>query len=237
MINVLYQDRFPVTDKISVMIPKVGDVLNHEEDYYALLSMLTSMPIDMMVQLDDIGVDFTTITDYDLFLILFNGIKDKDSSLIFGDLDLSKFELAQNTETDMMVVLDRENDIVIDRLVHAKITNVLRHIHGLKKDTRTPGNNAAKKYMIDRARVKQKRHAGKEHMSQLEPLIVSMVNTCEFKYDFEGTRELSIYQFNESVRQVMNKIDYDNRMIGVYSGCINAKELSQEDLTWLKTNK
>ena len=60
-----------------------------------------------------------------------------------------------------------------------------------------------------------------------------MVNTEQYKYDFEGTRELSIYQFNESVRQIINKVDYDNRMIGVYTGNINTKELSQQDFNWL----
>jgi hypothetical protein len=60
-----------------------------------------------------------------------------------------------------------------------------------------------------------------------------MVNTEQFKYDFEGTRELSIYQFNESVQQIIKKTDYDNRMYGVYAGTVNPKELSKDDLNWL----
>ena len=90
--------------------------------------------------------------------------------------------------------------------------------------------------MLQRAREKQKRAKGRTSDSQLESLIVALVNTEQYKYGFEGTRELSIYQFNESVRQVIKKIDYDNRMYGVYSGTINAKELKREDLTWLSTN-
>lgn len=69
--------------------------------------------------------------------------------------------------------------------------------------------------------------------SQLEELIVAMVNTEQYHYGFEGTRELSIYQFNESVHQVIKKIDYDNRMHGIYSGTVSAKDLSQDDLNWL----
>ena len=78
-----------------------------------------------------------------------------------------------------------------------------------------------------------KRHKDRKEDSQLESLIIAMVNTEQFKYDFEGTRELSIYQFNESVRQVIKKTDYDNRMYGIYTGTINPKELSQKDLNWL----
>ena len=55
----------------------------------------------------------------------------------------------------------------------------------------------------------------------------------EIKYDFESVKNLSIYQFNESVKQIIRKVDYDNRMFGVYSGTISAKDLSQEDLDWL----
>lgn len=83
--------------------------------------------------------------------------------------------------------------------------------------------------------MKLKRRKDKSTQSQLEPLIIAMVNAAEYKYDFEGTRNLTIYQFNESVRQVIHKVDYNNRMIGVYTGNINAKELSQEDLNWLNT--
>lgn len=196
--------------------------------------MFTAMPIDMMVQLDDIGIDFTTLNEYDLFLLLFAGISKYDTSLLFGDLDLSKFELAENTENSTIVLLDKENDIVIDRAIYNQIAGVLRDIHHLEKNTKKPGNEEARKYMIERARKKQKKKAREKAYSQLEPLIISMVNTEQFKYDFEGTRSLSIYQFNESVRQVINKVDYDNRMYGVYTGSIDAKSLSQDQLNWIK---
>ena len=87
--------------------------------------------------------------------------------------------------------------------------------------------------MLRRAKEKMLRNKNRKQESQLESLIIAMVNTEQYKYDFEGTRELSIYQFNESVRQVIKKVDYDNRMYGVYAGTINVKELSQDDLNWL----
>ena len=60
-----------------------------------------------------------------------------------------------------------------------------------------------------------------------------MVNTEQYKYDFERTKELSIYQFNESVRQIVQKVDYQNKMYGVYTGNINVNDLNQNDLNWL----
>lgn len=231
--GLLYASEVPVTDKISIMIPKVGEVLDHEDEYYSAVYMLTAMPIDYMVQLDDMGIDFSEINDYDLFLILFSGVSTIDTSLVFGNLDLSKFELATHIETGNPVLYDEENDIVIDRVVQTKIANTLRKLHHLEKDIRKPGNDAAKKYMLERARKKLKRNKKRKQESQLEQLIVAMVNTEQFKYGYEGTRELSIYQFNESVRQIQHKVDYDNKMHGIYAGTVDPKSISQDDLNWL----
>lgn len=232
-LNLLYHKRYAINDSISIVIPTVGEIIDHEDAYYNLVSVLTAMPIDLLVQLDDAGIDFTSINEYELFLLMFPGFKSQDTSLIFGDLDLSKFKMAVNEQNGNIVLLDEEHDIKIDRAIHGQIAEVLRRIHHLEKNRRKPANDEAKQFMLKRARDKMKRRMNRKEDSQLESLIVAMVNTEQYKYDFEGTRELSIYQFNESVRQIIKKVDYDNRMYGVYTGTINAKELSQDDLNWL----
>lgn len=232
--NFLYKKQIAINDSISIVVPTVGEIIDNEDAYYGLVSMLTAMPIDLLVQLDDAGIDFTTLNEWELFLLLFSGIKSQDTSQIFGELDLSKFKMAVNEQNGNIILLDDEHDIRIDRAIHAQIANVLRKIHHLEKNTRKPANEEAKKFMIERARVKQRRNRNREEDSQLETLIIAMVNTEQYKYDFESTRGLSIFQFNESVRQIINKVDYEHRMYGVYTGTINAKELSQDELNWLK---
>ena len=226
-LNLLYKQEYAINEHIKIQIPTVGEVLDNEDDYYTMVTMLTAMPVDMMVQLDDIGVDFTAVNEYELFLILFNALKDKDTSLIFGELDLKPFRSAVNPQNNTIVLRDKETGVVIDRGIQGEIASVLRKIHNLKRNNRKPANQEAREYMLQRAREKMRRRSKRVNDSQLEELIVAMVNTEQFHYGFEGTRELSIYQFNESVRQVIKKIDYDNRMHGVYAGTVNAKELSQ----------
>ena len=99
--HLLYQKDYPINDYIRVMIPTVGEVLENEDNYYSMVSMLTAMPIDMMVQLDDIGIDFTTINEWELFLLLFNSLKEQDTSLIFGEFDLSHSNLQSIRKTEM----------------------------------------------------------------------------------------------------------------------------------------
>lgn len=232
-LNLLYKKEYAINDFISVRIPTVGEILDREDEYYGIVSILTAMPIDLMVQLDDVGVDFTAINEWELFLLLFGTLKERDTSMVFGELDLKSFHVAINPQNNNTIIKNDETGARIDRAIHGQIANTLRKIHHLEKNNRKPANGEAKEYMIRRAREKMRRHNKRVNDSQLEQLIVALVNTEQYHYGFEGTRELSIYQFNESVRQVIKKIDYDNRMHGVYAGTVSAKDLSQDDLNWL----
>ena len=95
--NMLFKRNVPINEYIAIKIPTVEEVVDNEQDYYTMVSMLTAMPIDLMVQLDDMGIDYTTIDEYELFLLLFNGLKGQDTTLVFGDLYLNKFRIASNT--------------------------------------------------------------------------------------------------------------------------------------------
>ena len=233
-VSMLYKRRCKINDNISIVVPTLGEILEFGEDeYYGLVSCMTAMPIDMMVQLDDIGVDFTKINDYDLFLMLFQGLKTQDTHLLFGDLDLSGFQVGANPKNGMLVLYDEQSGIMIDRGIQGQIARTVRRIHHMKVDKRKPANTEAKDYMLERARIKAKRRKSINQVSQIEQFIVALVNTEQFKYDYESVLDLTIYQFNESITQIVSKIDYDNRMHGVYAGTIDAKKLSQEDLNWL----
>lgn len=239
--NLLYKRECKVNDKISIVIPTVGEIDDDMNNYYGLVSACTAMPIDMMVELDDMGIDFTEITPYELFITMFLVfLKGRDTHLLFGDLDLGNFsdEPGLDPNTGQMVLLDEKDDIVIDIGVYNKIADTLRYIHHMKKDKRKPVNKAAKDYLLERARIKRDRRRRNpdryaDEETQLEDLIVAMVNTSEFPYDYDGARNLSIYQFNESIRQVKKKFDYDHYMLGIFTGKIDPNDINPKDLNWL----
>lgn len=230
----LYRHEVPVSDSINIRIPYVGEILERESEYYSQVSILTSMPIDMCVMLDDIGEDFTKINDYELFLMLFPVLQTQDTSMIFGELDLSGFAIALDEETGSVIYVDAENGIEINRTVYTNIANTLRKIHGLEKNKRSPANETAKQYMIEKERKRLRRNKHKAYESHLENLIVALVNTEQFPYRFDEVPDLTIYQFNESVKQIVHKIDFDNKMRGVYAGTISAKDMSPDELNWLE---
>lgn len=231
--SLLYQTSCQLNENISISIPRVGEILDNEDHYYWIISVLTATPYDMMVYLDDKGIDFTEIDDYQLFLWTFSELQAVDVSMVFGDLDIRGFKRMVNPQNNTVILRDPETGVVIDKLVHSEICEAIRKIHHLSRNYRKPANKAAKKYMIQRAREKMKRRKPNTDVSQLEELIVALVNTEQFHYNFDSVRDLTIYQFNESVRQVIKKIDFDNRMHGIYAGTISAKDMSQDDLNWL----
>ena len=233
-LNLLYKREFAISDRISIVVPTVGEIINDEDNYYNIITLLTAMPIDFMLQLTDAGLDFTNMTAYDLFIIMFPALQSLDTHLVFGDLDLSKFDLQLSKQTGKPILYDEENDITINRAIHEQIAVVLRNVHHLEKNRRKPANKEAKEYMLERARIKANRNKKRKKESELEQLIVALVNTEQFKYNYETVKDISIYQFNQSVRQIIHKVDYDNRMIGVYAGTISTKKLSNDDLNWLK---
>ena len=48
--NWLYKDCVAINENISIRIPTVREVLEREDEYYGLISLLTAMPIDLLVQ-------------------------------------------------------------------------------------------------------------------------------------------------------------------------------------------
>jgi len=235
MSSLLYADKIQINDHISIKIPTVGEIMDHEDDYFAAVYFVVATPYDMMVPLDNIGIDFSQVTPFDVFCLIFNELKKMDTSLLFGDLDLNGFKLAENTKTGEVILRCEETGAVIDRVLHDKIANTFRKILNIQKNDKHPGNEEAKKYMLTRAKEKAKRQRRRKRhqQSQIEGLIVSLVNTEQFPYNYETVRDLTIYQFYASLKQITHKISFDNTMIGVYAGTVKFDDLKKENRTWL----
>jgi hypothetical protein len=225
-----------VNDYIKVKVPTVGEILDYgEREYYGLLMSFISTPYEMMAQLHLAGYDYEEITEFELFVNMLLGAANNktDTSIVFGDLDLSSFLPAKSKENGDIVLLDAQNDRVIDENIHYLICEIIRKLLFSEKPKQRAGNKEAKEYLVRRAVEKYNRNKNKPYVSFLEDLIIALVNTEQFKYDYEQTMNLSLYRFNASVRQIPRKVNYDHLMSGVYAGTIKYSELNPRDLNWL----
>lgn len=100
---------YKISDHITVHQPTLEEICNYGElKYFNMIYTLTSVGADLKWQLDEIGVDYTKIDDFELFYnILIKSFSLEQTSIIFGDLDFSKFQLYQNTiNGEMCLVQD-----------------------------------------------------------------------------------------------------------------------------------
>lgn len=220
--------------KLSIRIPTVGEILEDEQSYYNIISSLTASPYQYMVQLNDVfHIDYTTITDYDLFKMLFSAYLHSDLSILFGDLNISDFGIYR-TDNKQDILMSPSSGIEINEKVYNDLANIIRKINLLEKVNYKPGNESAKKYLLEKERRRQKRNAKKPYEPYLEKIVIALVNTSEFPYDYDSCMDLSIYRFNQSFKQIQHKIAFDKTMIGVYAGTVDTSKLSNKDaLTWI----
>lgn len=219
--------------KLSIRIPTIGEILEDEFTYYSIVSSLTASPFQYMVQLDDMGIDFTKVSDYELFKMLFLIYTKSDLSIIFGDLDVSDFGAYKGKNNDTFIY-SPSNNIEINEKVYNDLVDTIRKINLLEKVKYKTGNESARKYLLEKERKKQKRNAKKKQEPYLEKLVIALVNTSEFPYDYDSCMNLSIYRFNQSFKQIQHKIAFDNTMVGVYAGTVDTSKLSNKEiLSWI----
>lgn len=220
-----------INDTISIYVPTIGEIYDYGDDeYYRLAQFLTSVPYDMMVQLDDIGIDYETISEYQLFLMLMDiCMKQQDLSIIFG----KDFPSQLYVDEKKNQIVDKYGNCIINQAIQRQISNTIRKIHFWKKTTEKAGNEAAKKYLIERKRVKQLRRKRNAPLGFLDESIIILVNTEEFKYNYEQCMDLSIFKFNASLHQIPKKKNWEQVMAGAYFGTLDLKKMDIEKIHWM----
>lgn len=237
---------FVVSKHITIHHPTLDEICEYgERDYYSMVHQLCATPQTMKVQLWDMGVDYTTITPFELFYsILFKLYKKDKTSILFGDLDFSKFEIKQRKDNNEILLYqivetfedgNAKNDkIIIDEFTYNVITDYLREMHFIQKDEKIPANETTKMILIEDDREELERNKNREYHSQLKNLVSAMINCEGFKYNHAQVWDMKINAFMDSVRRI-SKIKNANLLLqSGYSGFgVNLKEISNKQLDWL----
>ena len=104
----LYRGRpVKINDSISMRIPTIGDISDYgEEKYYSMIYNLCSVGIDLCWQLEEVGIKFDEISDYELFVnILCKNYNTDQTKIIFGNkLKFQKMKTCFNTENKSIVL-------------------------------------------------------------------------------------------------------------------------------------
>lgn len=229
-----------INDHITIRQPSLGEIAEYGESaYYGMVYTLCSVGADLKWQLDDMGVDYTQIEDFELFYsVLSRGFDVEKTKILFGDtIDFSKMQLMYNKQLEenvLVQVFDDGSYLQIDRYAYTCIVNVLRKIHKIKRNDELPGNEATRQILIEDARDEYESNKGKPVKSHLLSLISSMVNSEGFKRNDENVFDMKIYAFMDSVARIGKIKNAELLLQSGYSGFgVDLKKLNKDETNWM----
>lgn len=186
----------------------------------------------MKSQLDDIGLDYEQISDFELFMLLAPTLTKDVTEIVLGDIDLSQLKRYQNNQNGQIVLANKDTGLVIDSLIYERIVNYLRKVHGLKKKVEYAANKYTKKILIEEDRQQIELNKNKPYQSFLTPLISSVKVRMGYTKDY--VRNMGLYEFMDDVSRLQIIHNADALLQGCYAGTIDMKKINKKELNWMR---
>lgn len=225
---------------IALHIPTLSEICEYGETrYYQMVTTLCSTGIDFCWQLDEMGIPFDEISDYQLFCQLLRKYYTADDSrILFGSrLDLSKMKICVDQKNNILLIQREEgndDDIMIDEDTYFKIAGCLRAIHHLKRDDRVAGTNSCRRAFIEDAKMEYEARKLEPAKSTLLPMISTMVNSEGFKRNDKTVWDMNIFAFMDSVKRISKIKNADLLLRSGYSGFgVDLKKVRKEELNYM----
>ena len=260
MLEVYRGNDISITKKIKLSQPTLQDIIDFgESEYFQAIHSLCAVGADFKWQLWDSGIDYTTISDYDLFLFYISNmlgskkneikkiinsndvekiekIKEEDIKKmtknplgLILNIDLADFKLCENKKNNENILYNEKEDIVIDRLVYNNVVEIIRKIHGLKRNNELPANERTKLDMIEDSRDEYYASLGDKNKEFLYPLVSTVAN-LGIGYTWFNVWDLKVCAFFECITRD-NKISETNLLLkSAYGGFGSLKGVPKERL-------
>ena len=230
---------YVVNNYISISSPSVNDIIEFGETRYdTLITLLTRRPYDIMVDLWDEGIDYTTITDWDLFFDTASDLPIEATSILFGDLDFRNYVRGENTTNGLKVLYDPDDpENYIDEIIYRKIVKYLRYTHFIsEKIEYDMGNEAGKLFLIKRMRRKRDKlrkdlASGKiRPHSKLFDMMMYCVNNSGCPYTYETIRDIPIALLYETYHYLLHDNARNNITLGIYAGRVDPTSMKDKSI-------
>lgn len=223
---------YKVADNITIRQPTIGEIEEFGEQRYTnLLTPFICTPFDMIAQLDKAGIDFTQITNYQLFAAMLPTILQNESKILFGDTDFTKYYQTETKNGFELVY----NDSIISESVYNAISDYLRKINNLAPPQyKKVGNEYTKQKMIEYAYDDLQLAKRKKYKSTLSTLISRATNHPYFKYKLDEVWNMKVFAFYDALNSI-HIIEHSNHLYaGAYSGCLDFSKINKKDFNWLR---
>lgn len=232
-LSLYFGDPYVVNDYITITIPKIGEVVKYgERQYYSMVQTITAIPSEMKASLWDAGIDWTQITDFQLFMMLAPTLPKDKTYILFGDLDFQAMKPFENKFNETIVLRNPDTGAVIDELAYGKITSYLCSAHNLTKKVEKAANEFTKKFMIDEDRQKLQHNAKQPYKSFLRPLISAV--KCRQGYTLDYVKNMGLFEFFDDLNRLQVIVNVDALLQGSYSGMVDTSKIPKKNFDWCR---
>lgn len=223
----------PIAPKIELIHPTVKQVFEiGENEYFGHISSFVATPSDLKVELDDAGINFEEINDWNLFVYRFPSFQNSIITDMIRGFDLSRAHPLVG-DTGEIIIFDPVTMAVLDEAHHRILCEYIRAIHGLKRNVEIYGNEFTRKMVIEIERDTRKHKAYKAPEPFLMNYVSALINCSESKYDYQNIWDVPFYVFMDAVRRVQKVIEFKGLMSGMYSGMVDVKKIDMNKMSWI----
>lgn len=229
-----FGDDYVINDQIKLKQPTIGDVVDYgEASYFSMIHTLTAIPSDVKSMLfDQMGVYWTEVEDFDLFIMFSQTMTPDKTGIIFGDLDFSKLKPYRHPQNDEIILADKETGVIIDKLIYMRMMTFLRKLHNITPKPEKAKGKRAREAMIDEDRRNRELNKDKPFRSYLLPLISAVKVKQGYTKDY--VRNMGLFEFFDDLSR-MQVIDSANHLLnGMYCGMADLSKVDKKELNWLR---
>lgn len=146
--------------------------------------------------------------------------------------DFAVYEEKKDEDSPARIILyNRQDDITIDRAVYTQLIDVVRMIHGFKRNNELPANEKTKLDLIEDAKDELEATRYKEYQSVLRPL-VSYFKINNGLCGSKQVWQMKVNEFFYDLKKSGNLKETELLLQGAYSGFASLKGVSNEKLNW-----
>ncbi len=229
-----FGDDYVINDQIKLSQPKIGDVVDYgEASYFSMVHTICAIPSDVKSILwDQMELDWMQVSDFELFILFSQTMTPDKTGIIFGDLDFSKMKPYRHPQNDEIVLVDKENGIMIDKLIYMRMMNFVRKLHNITPKPEKAKGKRAKQAMIEEDRRNRELNKDKPFRSYLLPLISAVKVKQGYTRDY--VRNMGLFEFFDDVSR-MQVIDSASHLLnGAYCGMADLSKVDKKEFNWMR---
>ena len=237
---VLCGEPITIIEGITLYQPTLKEIKDYGEGkFFSTFWTFCSSPWDMPSALDDMGLNFMQVSEWDLFRSIAVGLRAEQTRPIFGELDFSRMKsMDRNRDGEHDIVLyDPQTELIIGEDEYKLFIAYIREMIGFEHSGKKAGNEYTRRALIEDDRKQKRRNAKKPYESVLFNGIISLVNTEECKYDYKTVFDMTLYQFTKSFTQIQGKKSACALMQGSMSGFCDTSKIPKIDFQWTYSDK